>query len=147
MDGLKPSQRKILYSCFKRNLVKEIKVAQLAGYVAEHSSYHHGEASLCQTIVNMAQNFIGSKNINLLQPIGQFGSRHQGGKEAASPRYIYTCLSKITRLVFKEEDDHVLNYLEDEGMKIEPNYYAPIVPNILVNGAEGIGTGWSTKIP
>ena len=147
MDGLKPSQRKILFSCFKRNLTKDIKVAQLAGYVAEHSAYHHGEASLWQTIINMAQNFVGSKNINLLQPIGQFGSRHLGGKEAASPRYIYTCLNKITRLIFKENDDPILDYLEEEGMKIEPNYYQPILPVVLVNGAEGIGTGWSTKIP
>jgi DNA topoisomerase-2 len=147
MDGLKPSQRKILYSCFKRNLNKEIKVAQLAGYVSEHSAYHHGEMSLCQTIVNMAQNFVGSKNINLLQPLGQFGSRHLGSKEAASPRYIYTCLSKLTRTLFKDQDDPVLNYLQEEGMSIEPDFYAPIIPNILVNGADGIGTGWSTKIP
>ena len=147
MDGLKPSQRKILFSCFKRNLTKDIKVAQLAGYVAEHSAYHHGEASLCQTIINMAQNFVGSKNINLLQPIGQFGSRHLGGKEAASPRYIYTWLNKITRLIFRENDDPILNYLEEEGMKIEPNYYSPILPVVLINGTEGIGTGWSTKIP
>jgi DNA topoisomerase II len=147
MDGLKPSQRKILYSCFKRNLTKEIKVAQLAGYVSEHSAYHHGEASLCQTIINMAQNFVGSKNINLLMPLGQFGSRHLGIKEAASPRYIYTCLNKITRSLFKEQDDPILEYLEEEGMKIEPKFYAPIIPLILVNGAEGIGTGWATKIP
>jgi DNA topoisomerase-2 len=75
MDGLKPGQRKILFSCFKRKLRAEIKVAQLAGYVAEHSSYHHGEMSLCMTIVNMAQDFVGSNNLNLLMPIGQFGTR------------------------------------------------------------------------
>lgn len=147
MDGLKPSQRKILFSCFKRNLSKEIKVAQLAGYVSEHSAYHHGEQSLCQAIINMAQNFVGSNNINLLKPIGQFGSRHLRGKEAASPRYIYTSLSKLTRMLFKDSDDPVLNYLEEEGMKIEPEFYAPIIPMVLVNGCEGIGTGWSTKIP
>ena len=128
-------------------MVKEIKVAQLAGYVSEHSAYHHGEASLCQAIINMAQNFVGSNNINLLQPIGQFGSRHMKGKESASPRYIYTCLSKMTRILFKESDDAILDYLEEEGMKIEPKFYAPIIPMILVNGSEGIGTGWSTRIP
>ena len=66
MDGLKPSQRKILFACFKRNLTSEIKVAQLAGYVAEHSAYHHGEVSLCGAIISMAQNFVGSNNLNLL---------------------------------------------------------------------------------
>lgn len=114
-DGLKPGQRKILYACFKRKLKAEIKVAQLCGYVAEHSAYHHGEVSLCQTIINMAQNFVGSNNINLFLPIGQFGTRNQGGKEAASPRYIFTNLSGVTRYLFHEDDDALLNYLEEEG--------------------------------
>jgi DNA topoisomerase-2 len=77
VDGLKPGQRKILFCCFKRNLTSEIKVAQLAGYVSEHSAYHHGEASLHETIIGMAQNFVGAHNINLLEPIGQFGTRLQ----------------------------------------------------------------------
>ena len=119
----------------------------MSGYVAEHSSYHHGEMSLCATIVNMAQDYVGSNNLNFLMPQGQFGTRQMGGKEAASPRYIFTHLNPLTRMVFNEHDDALLNYLEDEGMKIEPLYYAPILPAILVNGAEGIGTGWSTSIP
>ena len=119
----------------------------MSGYVAEHSAYHHGEVSLQQTIVSMAQNFVASNNINLLLPIGQFGTRNQGGKEAASARYIYTKLSPVTRHLFHEADDAVLTYLEEEGQSIEPNYYLPIIPLALVNGAEGIGTGWSTFIP
>ena len=95
----------------------------------------------------MAQNFVGSNNINLLLPIGQFGTRNQGGKEAASARYIFTSLSPVTRHLFPEADDDVLDYLEDEGQSIEPQYYLPIIPLSLVNGAEGIGTGWSTSIP
>ena len=75
MDGLKPSQRKVLFACFKRKLRREIKVAQLAGYVSEHSAYHHGEAALTGTIVGMAQDFVGSNNVNLLAPCGQFGTR------------------------------------------------------------------------
>ena len=82
----------VLFTCLKRNDKREIKVAQLAGSVAEHSSYHHGEQSLMSTIVNLAQNFVGSNNINLLQPIGQFGTRLSGGKDSASPRYIFTLL-------------------------------------------------------
>ncbi len=82
MDGLKPGQRKVLYACFKRQLKNEIKVAQLAGYVSEHTGYHHGEASLHGTIINMAQDFVGSNNMPLLVPSGQFGTRHMGGKDA-----------------------------------------------------------------
>jgi DNA topoisomerase-2 len=148
VDGLKPGHRKILYACFKRNLTKaEIKVAQLAGYVAEHSAYHHGEQSLCATIVGLAQSFLGSNNVPLLQPNGQFGTRLQGGKDAASPRYIFTLLSPLARLIFRPEDDALLAYLTEDGQGIEPEWYMPILPMVLVNGTEGIGTGWSTFIP
>ena len=147
MDGLKVSQRKILYSAFKKNLINEIKVAQFSGYVSEHSGYHHGESSLNGAIVNMAQNFVGSNNINILMPNGQFGTRLQGGKDSASERYIFTNLNKLTRMIFKKEDDSILNYLNDDGTPVEPIYYLPIIPMILVNGTKGIGTGFSTDIP
>eukprot|EP00494_Astrolonche_serrata_P024233 UN24491 len=146
-DGLKPGQRKILFSCFKRKLKKEIKVAQLAGYVSEHSAYHHGEMSLVGTIIGMAQTYVGSNNINLLMPNGQFGTRHQGGKDAASARYIFTQLAGITRTIFHEDDDLIVNFLNDDGLSVEPEFYVPVIPMCLVNGAEGIGTGWSTFIP
>jgi DNA topoisomerase-2 len=146
MDGLKISLRKILYSAFKKNLTSEIKVAQFTGYVSEHSGYHHGEASLNGAIVGMAQNFVGSNNINLLCPNGQFGTRLAGGKDSASERYIYTVLNKITRSIFPETDDNILKYLNDDGFPVEPLFYAPIIPMILVNGSKGIGTGFSTDI-
>ncbi|NBU98416.1 MAG: hypothetical protein EBS19_09435, partial [Spirochaetia bacterium] len=146
MDGLKISLRKILYASFKANLTTEIKVAQFTGYVSQHSCYHHGEASLSQAIVGMAQNFVGSNNINLLEPSGQFGTRLQGGKDSASERYIFTRLNQITRHIFPEKDDHILHYLKDDGFPIEPLFYAPIIPMVLVNGAKGIGTGFSTDI-
>lgn len=147
VDGLKTSQRKILYCAFKRNLNKEIKVAQFGGYVSEHSGYHHGETSLMQAMVSMAQNFVGSNNINLLQPNGQFGTRLQGGSDSASERYIFTQLNPLTRLLFPESDDSILKYLNDDGQSVEPEFYMPILPMILVNGALGIGTGFSTYIP
>ncbi|XP_006647737.2 DNA topoisomerase 2 [Oryza brachyantha] len=147
VDGLKPGQRKILFCSFKRNLVKETKVAQFSGYVSEHSAYHHGEQSLASTITGMAQDFVGSNNINLLLPLGQFGTRDQGGKDAASARYIYTQLAPITRSIFPKDDDILLNYLDEDGQSIEPTWYVPILPMVLVNGSEGIGTGWSTFIP
>uniref|UniRef100_A0A2M4ABL1 DNA topoisomerase 2 n=2 Tax=Anopheles triannulatus TaxID=58253 RepID=A0A2M4ABL1_9DIPT len=147
LDGLKPGQRKVLFTCFKRNDKREVKVAQLAGSVAEMSAYHHGEQSLCSTIINLAQNFVGSNNINLLYPGGQFGTRLTGGKDSASPRYIFTMLSSLTRLIFHPLDDPLLEYQYEDNQRIEPLWYLPIIPMLLVNGAEGIGTGWSTKIP
>jgi len=146
IDGLKTSQRKILYTCLERRLTHEIKVAQLGGSVSEKSRYHHGEQSLYGAIINMAQNFVGSNNINLLEPNGQFGTRLQGGDDAASERYICTQLSKLTRLIFPEADDPILTYLEDDGTPVEPMFYVPIIPMQLVNGGKGIGTGFSTDI-
>lgn len=146
MDGLKISQRKILYSGFKKNLTSEIKVAQFTGYVSENSGYHHGESSLNGAIVGMAQNFTGSNNINLFQPNGQFGTRLRGGKDSASERYIYTLLSPITRKLYPQQDDNILQYLNDDGLSVEPVYYSPILPMILVNGTKGIGTGFSTEV-
>jgi DNA topoisomerase-2 len=147
IDGLKPSQRKVLYSCFKRNLTQDSKVVQVAGYVAEKTAYHHGETSLHSTIIRMAQDFVGSNNVPYLVPSGQFGSRAEGGQDFASPRYIFTRLSPLARLLFPAEDDGLLEYLEEDGMEVEPKYFVPILPTILLNGAEGIGTGWSTSIP
>ena len=147
VDGLKISQRKILYCAFKRKLTTEVKVAQFSGYVSEHSSYHHGEASLNGAIVNMAQTFVGSNNVNLLEPNGQFGTRLQGGDDSASERYIFTQLNTLTRRLFPEADDGVLNYLNDDGTTVEPEYYVPILPFVLLNGISGIGTGFSSSIP
>jgi DNA topoisomerase-2 len=147
VDGLKISLRKILFSAFKRRLTSEIKVAQFSGYVSEHSAYHHGEASLNGAIVNMAQNFVGSNNLNLLEPNGQFGTRLHGGDDSASERYIFTMLNPLTRSVFKDADDAVLSYLNDDGTLVEPEYYVPIIPFALMNGISGIGTGFSCSIP
>ncbi|XP_045913851.1 DNA topoisomerase 2-beta isoform X2 [Micropterus dolomieu] len=147
VDGLKPGQRKVLFTCMKRNDKREVKVAQLAGSVAEMSAYHHGEQALMMTIVNLAQNFVGSNNVNILQPLGQFGTRINGGKDAASPRYIFTMLSPLAKLLFPAVDSNLLKFLYDDNQKVEPEWYIPIIPMVLVNGAEGIGTGWACKIP
>jgi len=146
-DGLKPSQRKILYCAFKRKLYSEIRVAQLAGYVSENAAYHHGEASLQSTIIGLAQNFVGSNNINLLQPNGQFGTRIMGGHDSASPRYIHTELNPIVDLIFPSSDFDLLTYNDDDGILVEPEYYVPIIPMVLINGMKGIGTGFSSTIP
>jgi len=93
------------------------------------------------TIVNLAQDYVGSNNINLLRPGGQYGTRVEGGKDHASARYIFTEPSVITRTIFHPADDPLLNNLKDDNDLIEPEYYLPIIPMVLVNGAEGIGTG------
>ena len=151
IDGLKESHRKVLYSAFKRNLSyssKSIKVAQFAGYVAEHSNYHHGEQNLYETITKLAQRFVGSNNIPLLYNDGQFGSRLKLGKDAASGRYIFTKLDMLTRYIFRKEDEDFLPDRLDDGDIVEKEYYIPILPMILVNGVSaGIGTGWSCNVP
>lgn len=147
MDGLKTSQRKILFSALKRNLKSEIRVAQFAGYVSEHSGYHHGEASLNDAIIGMAQDYVGSNNLAWLVPQGQFGTRLQGGNDAASPRYIHTYLQPYISSLVPTDDLECLKYRDDDGLPVEPEWYAPILPMLLVNGARGIGTGYSTYIP
>ena len=148
MDGFKPSHRKIMYACFKRGInASEIKVAQLAGYVAQHTEYHHNEDSLKGTIIGLAQNFVGRNNINFLCPNGNFGYRSMGGKDHASPRYIFTEVNSITSKIFREEDNYILDYIDEDGALIEPETYYPIIPTILINGGQGIGTGFSTFVP
>ncbi|KAI5306470.1 hypothetical protein KEM56_000756 [Ascosphaera pollenicola] len=147
IDGFKPGQRKVMYACLKKNIRRDIKVYELGGYVSAETAYQHGDASMQQTIIALAQDFPGSNNINLLEPSGNFGTRMNGGSDAASPRYIYTRLSPFARRIFHQGDDALLTYNVDEGQRIEPEHYVPVVPMLLINGADGIGTGWSTNIP
>lgn len=150
IDGLKEATRKVLHAAFKRKLHykgKSLKVAQFAGYVSEKTGYHHGETNLLGTITNMAQRFVGSNNIPLLYNDGMFGSLSECGKDAANGRYIFTKLDMLTRLIYREEDDEFLENHEEDGQVIEKKYYLPIVPMILINGGDGIGTGWSCNVP
>lgn len=149
LDGLKITQRKVLYTSFehvKDNSVKQ-KVAQLGARVAEKTCYMHGEASVFGTIINMAQTYMSSNNCNLLLPKGQFGSRISQGKDHSSERYIFTNVNEVTYKLFRKEDKCLLNYIDFENQLIEPEYYYPILPTILINGALGIGTGFSTTVP
>lgn len=146
-DGFKPSQRKILYTALKRNIVKDYGVASLAGIIKSETKYHHGEKSLEQGIVNLAQDYVGSNNIPLLEPMGAFGTRIHGGSDAASSRYINTHLSEISKIIFDKRDNPILEILIEDGFKIEPKTFKPIIPMVLINGSEGIGTGWSTFLP
>ena len=146
VDGLKPSQRKVLWTCIKK-VSSEIRISSLAGLVTQFTHYHHGEASTCQTAIKMAQDFMGSNNINLLMPKGQFGTRHSNGKDAAAPRYIFTQCMPIVELLFPPQDYPVYDMCMIDGLVGEPKCMVPIIPMLLVNGAMGMGTGWSCAIP
>lgn len=146
-DGLKISQRKILYTILKNNINsenKEIKVEQLSAKASEQTSYLHGATSLNGVAVGLAQKFVGSNNINLLEPDGNFGTRFI--KESSAPRYIYTYLSDIAKYIFKKEDEAILEQQMFEGQNIEPKVYYPIIPMILVNGTDGLSVGFSSYI-
>jgi DNA topoisomerase-2 len=145
LDGMKPSQRKALYGASLRGeSASEIQVERLAASIAAETDYHHGTASMESTIVNMAANYTGTNNMNLFVPSGQFGSRLT--KEAAASRYIFTQLSANYRKLFKKEDECILEHNIVDGQKIEPKNYMPILPLILVNGAQGTGTGYASYI-
>jgi DNA topoisomerase-2 len=150
-DGFKISQRKVFYTCIKENLTfksKVLKVAQLGGLVAKTTNYHHGEQNLFDTIIRMGQEFINSNNYPLLLAEGNFGTRLENGNDSASPRYIFTKLNRKTRIIFHPDDDTLLSYKKEDGSTVEPRYYLPVIPMVLVNGVvAGIGTGFSCQIP
>ena len=147
VDGLKVSQRKALCGSFMKGIENaESKVAQLTGFVSDKMQYHHGESSMSGTIVGMAQDFVGSNNINFLLPKGQLGSRISNGADAASPRYTFVQMNPVTLSIFKKEDSAVLTWNTDEGVTTEPVFYCPVIATLLVNGCRSIATGYSTNI-
>lgn len=150
MDGLKESQRKAVFGCKKARLYNNkppMKVSQFASYVSKETSYHHGEQSLCDTIVKMAQKFVGSNNIPLFDRKGNFGSRRLTGDDAAQSRYIFTRQDTLTEVLFKKEDEPLLNYINEDGDDVEPSFFVPVLPMILINGSIGLGSGWSSSVP
>lgn len=147
MDGLKPSNRKVLDVCLGRNR-EELKVASLAAITTEKNAYHHGEASLVGTIMKMAQWWVGTNNVALFEPLGQFGSRSNARSVGlAAPRYVTTRACQITRTLYPNADNPVLTYVEDDGKTVEPVYMVPIVAMVLVNGTDGIGVGYRSYVP
>lgn len=147
IDGFKPSQRKALYGMLKKKYTSPTKLSLAASFVSAESAYHHGEVSLIETIVSMAQDHHGTNNINLFQPKGAFGTRHNKRDVHGAARYLFTCLDPITNSLFVADDNDVLDYEVDDGKTIEPSRFMPIIPMVLVNGTSGIGTGWSSEVP
>ena len=143
IDGFKPTQRKIIYiasKVWKGSSDKPLKIFQLGGKVASDANYHHGDASLSSAIIAMAQSFKNS--MPLLDEIGQFGSLRS--PEAGAPRYISTKLNENFKLLYK--DFELLESRYEEGIEIEPDYFLPIIPTVLLNGGSGIAVGFATNI-
>lgn len=148
IDGWKEGQRKVVDTCFKKKLNENtVKVAQIAGMVSECTVYHHGETSLHDTILKLAQGFVGARNIPIITNKGQFGSRLQGGEDSANPRYLKAQLENITSFIFRSEDYAILPKIVDEGKEYEPVHFVPVVPMLLINGTKAIGSGYSSTIP
>ncbi|CAL5056798.1 unnamed protein product [Urochloa decumbens] len=149
VDGLKPSQRKVLYAAFAGGLESESEdqVYQFSGYVCKKTAYHHGGSSMEKTIIGMAQNFVGKNNISLLEPKGQFGSRIEGAEGSADARYLHIQLGRFANLIFRNEDVPLLSFLHEDGMVVEPRWFLPVLPMCIVNGCDGVATGWSTSVP
>ena len=149
-DGMSHVQRKVLYGALKnfKSSTDDMKVSILGGKVSDMTNYHHGEASIQNTIIGMAQEFPGKKqNINLLYPQGQFGSELFGGGDSGAPRYIFTNLMNIVPYIFRPEDEIILKHMEDEGVKVEYTHFSPIIPMILINGGSGVASGFKSDIP
>lgn len=146
MDGLKQSTRKCMWYMLQNHVKEPEKIDVLCGGVTKDTCYHHGEASLVGAMIGLATNYVGSNNVNLLVPEGQFGTRMRGGKDHASARYIKTCLYPWHRSMFPKDDYPILELQSEEGKTIEPRFLLPPIPLVLVNGAMGIGTGYKTEI-
>lgn len=146
IDGFKITQRKIIYTLIKipaNQVVNGIKVNNLANFTSIYTDFHHGEDGISGVICGMAQDYPGSNNANLLEPIGQFGSEID--PEPSAPRYITTRFNNNFRKYYKSDDDDILNYQYSDELRIEPLFYLPILPMILVNGSQGIATGYASK--
>lgn len=142
VDGQKNASRKILHTVLEKNIKDKIKVSQLGSKVAEFAEYLHG--NLDGVIVNLGQDFIGTNNIPLLQKKGNFGTRFS--QESSASRYIYTYGTPEFFELFKKEDIPVLKHQYFEGNKIEPMFYVPNLPILLINGSEGVSSGFAQKI-
>ena len=150
MDGLKTGQKKTLWVGLKQlSLTNSLTTFKFAANVADKSEYMHGPASLEGTIIKMAQEYPGVNNIAFLKGGGSVGTRLQNGKDNASSRYNSVLMQSITRFIFKKDDDPILQYVEHDGSFIEPKFYVPIIPTILLNGCRkgSIGSGYSSSIP
>lgn len=147
VDGLTPARRKCLYYFLTCGNKGGQKISQVAAAIAAKTMYLHGEASLIECLVGTCQDYVGTNNVAFLQPIGQFGSRLDTPRTHAAPRYIFTKLDPVAKYVFRNEDLDLLQYESEENVKIEPTHLVPVIPTVLVNGAQGLTCGFNTYVP
>ena len=140
IDGLKNASRKVIFTVLEKKIKEKTKVLQLSNKCAEYADYLHG--SLDGVVVTLAQDFAGTNNIPLLQKFGNFGTRCI--QEASAPRYIFARGSDELFDLFK--DSEILEQQYFEGSRIEPKFYTPTLPMLLVNGSEGVSSGFAQKI-
>ena len=150
-DGLKPSQRQAVYGAilkwgYKPKSPQQIKLGNFSAFTQEATQYHYGPQGITDAIVKMCWNFVGTNNLPYFEPDGQFGTRMQGGKDAASSRYTETRPMPHFHLLFRSEDDPLLERIDVDGKKGEPRVMYPVIPLHLVNGARGIGVGWASVV-
>ena len=147
-DGFKEGPRKVFYGISNEPKARKhpLNLEMLAGSIKSLTGYHHGAVSLYDTIIGMAQGFVGANNVPLLCNAGMYGSRKNGGDDAAAPRYIATAIEEVARSIFREEDEPLYTQSVEDSEKVEYQMYMPVVPIILINGAEGIASGYSTRI-
>lgn len=149
MDGAVPSRRKVIYTA--RNVFgssnAEMKVNAFVNETSKTTHYHHGETSLAGTVTKMAQEFPGARHLPFLRPQGQFGTRSNGGKDSADPRYTFTQLNKkLCFAMFPKDDDFLLKYVFDDGERCEPEFYVPVIPLSILENMELPATGWKVKL-
>jgi DNA gyrase subunit A len=142
-DGLKPSQRRILYTLFKNQSKGLVKVSSLTGLVL--TLHPHGPASVESSIVNMAQDYTFSNNYPLIDKKGYFGERME--TQAAAARYIEAKLGEVAKVLLFDDMNQVKMVPNYDEKVMEPLGLLPKLPIMLLNGAEGIGTGFSSVIP
>lgn len=140
VDGMKPVQRKALFCATKYAKAKAIKVSALSGYMLSEGDYHHGDTSAQEAICVMAQEFM--MGMPYFDKDGQFGWLYD--KTHGAPRYIKVKMSGWSHLIFQDEAELKIKF-SDDGDKIEPEFYLPIIPMFLINGTNGIAVGYSTS--
>jgi DNA gyrase/topoisomerase IV subunit B len=147
IDGFIPSQRKAFAGARKlwSSGGAPKKVYQVTGYVTTEMHYQHGDASMNDTIIKLAQNFTGGCNLPVFTPISNgFGSRITGRDNTGSPRYINTRLnSQLTDLMFPRQDDWLLQYVYEDGEQAEPAYYVPVLPISVMETSTTVSVGWN----
>ena len=142
IDGQKNSSRKVCCCLLDKKIKEPVKVSQLGSKICEYTDYLHG--SIDGVVVTLGQDFAGTNNMPLVKKRGNFGTRFS--PEASASRYIFACGSEDLFKIFRQEDCDILIKQTFEGFAIEPKFYLPALPIILINGSEGISSGFAQKI-